>query len=162
MAKSVLVDTSFLITVYDDSRPNHETALKYYKYFLDNSVTMYLSTIVIAEFHQGHTAATILTSGHYIPLPFNVTDAIEFSNIAHDLGNDARRGGSRPEYRDDLKIMAQAKKNNIDYIITDDHSTLMRYCTRLSEAEMFNTRVIPLNEPFNMSWFNEDGQTSLL
>ena len=122
---------------------------------------MYISTIVIAEFHQGQTAATLLTSGLYFPLPFNVPDAVEFSNVAHNLGNDARRG-SRPEFRDDVKLMAQAQKNGIDYIITDDSSTLARYCRRLTEAEMFTPQVIPINEPFNMIWFNENGQSSLV
>lgn len=162
MPKIVLVDTSFLITVYDDTRPNHTTAKQYHDYFLNNEIAMYLSSVVVSEFHQGSTAATLLSSGLYVPLPFNIPDAVMVATISHALGNDARRGGSRPEFRDDIKLMAQAERQNIDFIITDDHSTLARYCERLTEAGMFNPKVIKLNEPFDMAWFNASGQSSLL
>jgi predicted nucleic acid-binding protein len=161
VSKSVLIDTSFLITVYDDTRPNHVTAKEYHQYFLDNSITMLLSTIVVAEYHQGATIAPLLNSGLYKPLPFNVTDAFEVSNVAHSLGNGARRGNSRPEFRDDVKLIAQAQNYEVDYIITDDTSTLARYCNTLKEAEMLKSQVIPLNEPFNHHRFNDGGQVSM-
>lgn len=39
--KNILVDTSFLIAVFNKNSENHEIALKYFKYFLKNSIEMY-------------------------------------------------------------------------------------------------------------------------
>lgn len=56
--ESVLIDTSFLITLADDTRPNHEVAKKYYKDFIRRGITMRLSTIVISEFQQVQPSQT--------------------------------------------------------------------------------------------------------
>lgn len=163
MAKSVLVDTSFLITANDNTRENYRTAKKYLRYFLDKKIKMYLSAIVISEFHQKQTIAPILRSGWYVTLPFAIEHGLECSNIAHGLGNQARKSDdSRAEYRDDIKLMAQAQANDIDFIITDDHTTLARYCKILKEAGMFSPTVLPINEEFNEAWFNDNGQASLM
>ena len=50
--QTVFIDTSFLITIFDSSRKNHENAKRYYQYFINNSIDMYLSTIVISEYQQ--------------------------------------------------------------------------------------------------------------
>jgi len=158
---SVLVDTSYLITVYDKNRPNNGTAYKYYRYFLKNKITMLLSTIVITEFQQGQPVADIINSGHYIILPFNFDDAVKAADIAYNLGGTDRRGDSMPKFEDDLKIMAQAEFNKIDFIITEDESTLARYCKKLQKAGMFDSKVIVVKDGFDASWFN-DGQSTLL
>ena len=48
MSKGVVLDTGFLISLVDKTRPCHDTAKRYYKYFLDNGVTMFLPTVVAA------------------------------------------------------------------------------------------------------------------
>ncbi|MEY2343184.1 PIN domain-containing protein [Acidithiobacillus sp. IBUN Pt1247-S3] len=50
MTAAVLLDTSFLISLVDQNRPNHETAVSYYRLMLDQQVPMYFSAIVAAEF----------------------------------------------------------------------------------------------------------------
>lgn len=67
--QSVLIDTSFLITLFDNSRPNHEVAKKYYKYFIDNNIDMYLSAIVASEYEYKDSIDPILDTGNFIPLP---------------------------------------------------------------------------------------------
>lgn len=160
MSKAVLVDTSFLIILYDDSREEHAVAKKYFKYFLKNNIKMYLSPIVVSEFHQMQSVADILRSGNYLIMPFNVDHGIEAADIAYNLRG-FKRPTSNAEFKDDLKLMGQAKKEKMNYIITNDTSTLARYCERLAEAGMFDSKVIPINQPFNESWFTSDGQASL-
>ncbi len=158
---SVLVDTSFLITLYDKERANHSIALKYFEYFLSNSIKIYLSTIVISEFHQGQSITDIISSGNYIVLPYNFEDAVETARMAYDLGNVSRKRASRPELKDDLKLMGQAVFNDIDFIITEDESTLARFCKRLSDSKMYKLKTIIVKDGFDASYF-QGGQSSLL
>ena len=49
MIDSVLLDTSFLISLSDPNRVNHETAKSYYREFIQRGVPMFLSTKLIAQ-----------------------------------------------------------------------------------------------------------------
>lgn len=159
--RSVLVDTGFIISVYDDSRANHSTAKKYYKYFLKNSIKMYLSTIVISEYQQMQSVVDLMNTGHYIPLPFNYDDAIKAADIAYNLGGVNRKGDSQAKYKDDLKLMGQAQAGSIDFIITEDKATMASYCERLKKAGMFDPEVIVVSDGFDAAHFN-NGQSSLI
>ncbi|MBX9682699.1 MAG: hypothetical protein K2X41_02815, partial [Hyphomicrobium sp.] len=46
---SILLDTSFLITLADPARPNHPTALRYLREALAQGAPLYLSAIVASE-----------------------------------------------------------------------------------------------------------------
>lgn len=158
---SVLVDTSFLITLFDDTREHHKIAKKYYKHFLDNGITIYLSPIVVAEFHQMQSIVDIVGSGNFMQLPFNYLDGIAAADIAYKLGGvERKRDGTNPKYKDDLKLIAQAENHKISFIITEDKSTLARYVERLNEAKVLGTHCITLKEGFELTWFN-GGQSTL-
>jgi len=124
---------------------------------------MYLSTIVVSEFQQMQTVADIIASGNYILLPYNYEDAIKTAEISFNLGGASRKDPSsiRAQFKDDLKLMGQAESNNIDFIITEDESTLGRYCKKLKLAQLFNSEIITLKDGFDRSFFNS-GQSSLL
>lgn len=159
---SILVDTSYLIALYDDSKSNHSTAKKYFKYFISNSIKIFLSTIVISEFQQGQSILDLINSGNYIVLPFNYDDALKTAELAFNLGGQNRQKGETiAKQKDDIKILGQAKSHNIDFIITEDISTMARYAELLSSAGFFKTKIIKVSEKFDSSWFNA-GQTSLL
>lgn len=53
MTAAVLLDTSFLISLVDASRPNHSVAAQYYRLMLEQQCPMYFSAIVAAEFAIG-------------------------------------------------------------------------------------------------------------
>lgn len=158
---SVLIDTSFLISLYDTTRTNHKAALKYHKYFIENGITMYLPTIVVSEFHQKQPITDIYASGDYITLPFNYEDAVATADIAYQLGGLERRDENTAKRKDDLKLIGQARNKKITYIITDDERTLARYCKRLSEAKLLECKIIVLGDGFDSSILN-GGQKSLL
>lgn len=50
MHKSVLLDTSFFLRFLDDSDPLFKNADIYFRYFIQNEITMMISTISIAEY----------------------------------------------------------------------------------------------------------------
>lgn len=159
---SVLVDTTFLITLYDPKRDGHAVAKKYHKYFIENSVRMLLSTIVISEYQQKESVIDLINSENYIILPFNYEHATETADITFKLGTKTRNlEDSRAEYKDDLKLMGQAQSEGIEYVITADNSTLARYCKKLSSASMFSPKAIILSDGFDTSYFN-NGQKKLI
>lgn len=50
MPAGVLLDTSYLITLADPGRENHQTARRYWRHFTEEGIPIYLPTIVVSEF----------------------------------------------------------------------------------------------------------------
>ena len=158
---SVLVDTGFIISVYDQSRPKHSVAYKYYKYFLRHNIKMYLSTVVISEYQQMQSIVDLMNTGHFVTLPFNYDDSIKTADLSYNLGDVNRKDDPQAKYKDDIKLMGQASSRGITFIITEDESTLACYCNKLSKAKMFNPHVIVVGDKFDVTHFN-NGQSALL
>ncbi len=78
--------------------------------FLKHNIKMHLSTIVISEFHQKQTIVELLKTGQYIVEPYNVEDAVATADLTFKLGNSERRGDAKAEFKDDIKLMGQARK----------------------------------------------------
>jgi hypothetical protein len=159
-AKSVLVDTSFLIVWANPEAEHHEVAKKYYKMFLSQGYTLCLSTIVIAEFHQKQSIVDVLSTENFQIVPYNIDTAIATADMHHKLGSGARVGG-QAEFKDDVKLIAQAELSKIGFIITNDASTLHKYCEKLRNAGLLKTQSICLSDGFDSAWFT-GGQKSLL
>lgn len=70
---SVLLDTSFLIRLLSKNDPLHQNAEDYYRYFLENGIPMYVSTITVAEY---------CVNGDIYELPLRSVRIIPF-NIQH-------------------------------------------------------------------------------
>lgn len=159
MTASVLFDTSFLITLVDQNRSNHDTAFKYYRLMLEQQVPMYFSAIVAAEFAIKQPI-TDLPLKNFRAIPFNIPHGKEAGRLWNLLW--ARDDSiPRPVARDDVKLIAQALHESIPFILTEDASTLHKYCERLKEAGQSQIRAIKLAEGFDPSAFREDGQRGL-
>ncbi|MDX8129002.1 PIN domain-containing protein [Methylomonas sp. OY6] len=159
MTISVLLDTGFLISLVDRNRPNHKTAGQYYKFLVEQRSAIYLSAIVASEFAIKQPI-TDLPLKNFRILPFNITHSIESARLSNLLGpKDA--GDNRAVVREDVKIMAQASHENIQFILTEDGSTLFKYCERLQKARNFNVRAIKLADGFDPSLLRIDGQKSI-
>jgi predicted nucleic acid-binding protein len=159
MTASVLLDTSFLISLVDKSRPNHETAVQYYRLMLEEQLPMYFSAIVAAEF-EIRQSITELPLRNFRSIPFNVPHAREAGRLWSALGKrDA--GDTRHVVRDDVKLIAQTCHESIPFILTEDVSTLYKYCERLKATGASKTRAIKLSDGFDPCAFREDGQRGL-
>lgn len=107
MMVSVLLDTSFLISLVNShNRPNHEVAVRYYKYSLDQGYPLFFSTIAAAEFAIKQSI-TDLPLKNFRTIPFNITHSIEAARLWNLLGKHDD-GDNRSVVRDDVKLMAQA------------------------------------------------------
>jgi hypothetical protein len=156
MTVSVLLDTSFLITLVDQKRFNHDTAGKYYRLMLEQQVPMYFSAIVAAEFGIKQPI-TDLPLKNFRPIPFNIPHGKEAARLWNLLGT-RDRNTPRHVARDDVKLIAQAFHESIPFILTEDASTLHKYCDRLQVADQRQIRAITLAKGFDPSAFHEDGQ----
>ena len=159
MNPSVLLDTSFLISLNNDNRPNHGVAHQYYQYLLEQNIPIYFSAIVAAEFAIKESIKD-LPLRNFRTLPFNIPDAIEAARIWNLLGGQDS-GDNRPVFRDDIKIIAQALRENIPFILTEDANTFYKYCERLRISHKLDIRAIKLVDGFDTSALRLDGQKNL-
>lgn len=159
MTASVLLDTSFLISLVDQTRPNHGVASKYYRMMLEQQVPMYFSAIVAAEFGIKQPI-TDLPLKNFRHIPFNIPHGKEAARLWNLLGQ-RDDGDKRHVVRDDVKLIAQTCHEDIPFLITEDASTLHKYCERLKSAGATKTRAIKLVDGFDASAFRMDGQRGL-
>jgi hypothetical protein len=159
MTASVLLDTSFLISLVDRNRTNHNIAVQYYKLLLEQQSPLYFSAIVAAEISikQPITDFPLKNFRH---IPFNIPHSIEAARIWNLLGGHDS-GDNRSVVRDDVKLMGQALHEDIPFILTEDASTLYKYCERLRDSHKLNIRAIKLADGFDSSAFRLDGQKGI-
>jgi hypothetical protein len=159
MKPSVLLDTSFLISLNNANRPNYGVAKQYYNYLLEQNIPIHFSVIVAAEFAIKESI-TDLPLRNFRILPFNITDSTKSASIWNLLGGHDS-GDNRAVVKDDVKIIAQALRENIPFILTEDANTFYKYCERLRTNHDLNIRAIKLVDGFDPSALRLDGQTDI-
>ena len=155
---SILLDTSFLISLSDPARPHHLAAQAYYRECIQRQVPMWLSTIVVSEF-QVKQAINDLPLRNFIVLPFNVDHAMACGLLVRAQARDAE--DDRVRVKDDFKLVAQCQCEAISDVLTEDATTLVKYVKRLRDAGIVQTRAVLLRDGFDPSWF-ENGQSRLV
>lgn len=155
---SVLLDTSFLISLSDPARPHHAAAKGYYRECIERRVPMFVSTVVVSEFSVKQ-AINDLPMRNFIVLPFNIDHAMACGLMVR--GSPRDDGDDRVRVKDDFKLIAQCQCEGISHVFCEDASTLAKYIDRQREAGHLATRGVLLRAGFDASWF-ENGQSRLL
>lgn len=160
LMQGVLLDTAYLITLSDPSRPNHNTAKDYYRIFIQKTVVMYLSTIVASEF-QVRQELSDLQLQNFLTLPFNIdhtapTALLTAANLAKRPDDYDRCG-----VKDDFKLLAQCQIEGITHFITDD-AKCVKIIKRIRSEGGWATLPIPIyvGDPFDPAFFNPSNQSS--
>lgn len=122
-AGGVLLDTSFFLRFLNTQERLHRHADGYFRYFLDRSWPMYLSTIVIAEYCvRGRLDELPLR--HLRILPFTAQHAQcagVFRGNLHDERNVTLPEVPRLLVQNDTKLFAQAdQETNITHYLSAD------------------------------------------
>ena len=154
---SILLDTSFLISLADPGRVLHAVARQYLVASLAKGVPLYLSTLVASEF-QVKQAVNDLPLRNFTVLPFNIDHAMTTGLLMRSFTRDD--GDDRTAVKDDVKLIAQAVCESITHVLTDDKNTLAKYIDRLRAEGRANLRAIVLSNGFDAAWLN-NGQTEL-
>lgn len=155
---SVMLDTSFLISLSDPTRAHHAAALQYYKACIARRVPMLLSTIAISEF-QVRQPINDLPLRNFIVLPFNVDHAMACGLLVRGSTRDP--GDDRVKVKDDFKLIAQCQCEAVSHVLTEDRNTLTKYLEKQTERGVSSTRAVLLSAGFDEAWF-ENGQARLI
>jgi len=145
MPKGVLVDTSFLISLVASDRDNHPVARDYFRAALEQGVPLFLSTLVACEFSRKQPVED-LGLHNFLVLPFNLSEAVQAAKLSAALKRDD--GDDRTSVAIDVMLLAQADKNQIGAILTEDADTLAKYCDRLRRQGMITCHAIVLSDGF--------------
>lgn len=121
---SVILDTSFMIRLLNESDRLHTNAKGYFRYFLENNIPMYFSTISIAEYCVRGDFFDLPFQNIRV-LPFNIFHAKEAGYFADVLFQSKSKGlidiPDRLIIPNDSKLFAQgAIEQDIKYFITAD------------------------------------------
>ena len=154
---SILLDTSFLISLTDPSRTYHQAADQYFRESLARGVPLYLSAIAMSEFQVKQTVND-LPLRSLIVLPFNIDHAMQVGILMRNFSRDS--GDDRSAVKDDVKLVAQAVCESITHVLTEDKNTLAKYVNRLRDAGLSNVRPIVLSDGFEAAWLN-NGQSEI-
>ncbi len=143
----VSLDTSFLISFADPTRPHHAAALEYFRHCLAERFPMWISTVAAGEFEVGQPIEDLPLQNFRIQ-PYNLPHARK----AATLFRAARAGAGAQESRriivNDLKILAQAEEDGIPFVIPEDENTLSRMAERLRANGLLAVRVLLLRDGF--------------
>ncbi|REC47277.1 PIN domain-containing protein [Chryseobacterium pennipullorum] len=147
----VLLDTSFFIRFLNDADPLFKNALEYYKYFLNNDIKMYISTISIAEYCVGGSISELPLRNLAI-LPFNLNHATKTGGIAKIVFT--KKGKLKLAERNiipnDSKLFSQADvEKNIIYYLSSDTESIKIYNLLQEEGQKPGFNFIDLNIPPN-------------
>jgi hypothetical protein len=154
----VLLDTGFVIALSKHDDRHHQIVREYWKYFLEHKMPMYLSAIVVAEFNIIMEIPDDILKC-CVPLTFGYRDAVRSGKF--DLLRGRAEGENRDALKDDMKIIAHAAGEGVDYVITRDPNSFVKYCNAMREHGKIRFRVIELSNGFSASHFNQ-GQGDLL
>lgn len=154
----VLLDTSFLISLSDPTRPHHAAATAYYKECIARQVPMLLSTIVISDF-QERQAINDLPLRNFMVLPFNVDHAMACGLLLRAQARDP--ADDRVRVKVDFKLVAQCQCEGISHVLAEDGRTLAKYLDRHRAEGVVPTQCVLLRDGFDASWF-ENGQARLV
>lgn len=146
--KSIMLDTSFCIRLMDNTDALHANSLEYYKFFLEEKISMHISTIAIAEYGIGDDPINLPLSNLQIEV-FDFLDAQTASKFHKEIkgSKDNIAGYNRRIITNDVKIIAQISTKKIDALISKDIKSIKQYIDPLSSASLLSLRFIDLNIP---------------
>jgi hypothetical protein len=153
MPRSVLLDTSFFLRFLNESDPLFKNADGYFRYFLQNEISMMVSTISIAEYCVGGDV-------HELPLknlqivPFNLDHSKrtgEFAKIVFQ-----NKGKLKLKERNiipnDTKLFAQADtEKTIEFYLSSDSESAKIY-NLLKQYTNPKFQFIDLNIQYNQTF----------
>jgi predicted nucleic acid-binding protein len=145
---SILLDTSFCIRLLKSNDALHQNAKDYFKYFLEQRVEIYLSSIVIAEYSVKDNANNLPLEFVKI-VPFDFFDgrtAGEFHSILIN-NKDQVANIERNIIKDDCKLLAQIFNRKIGAYITKDKKSFGKIFLPIQKLKGFNIELFDLEIP---------------
>lgn len=145
---SILLDTSFCIRLLKNNDALHQNAKDYFKYFLEQKVEIYLSSIVIAEYSVKDDANNLPLEFVKI-VPFDFFDGKTAGEFHSILINNKEQVANieRNVIKDDCKLIAQIFNRKIGAYITKDKKSFGQIFMPIQKAKGFNIELFDLEIP---------------
>jgi len=145
---TILLDTSFCIRLLKNNDALHQNAKDYFKYFLDQKVEIYLSSIVIAEYSVKDDANNLPLEFVKI-IPFDFFDGKTAGEFHSILINNKEQVANieRNVIKDDCKLIAQIFNRKIGAYITKDKKSFGQIFTPIQKEKDFNMELFDLKIP---------------
>lgn len=147
--KSVLLDNSFVTRLLKSDDEFHQNVVEYFEYFLNNGITLYLSTIVVSEYAVADNPDHLLSLNSFRILEFDYHDAKTSGKFYEILkGNEqVRANEKRNVIINDVKLFAQIYNRKIDAFITKDRKALNKMIKPLENNVGLNFKYLDLTTP---------------
>lgn len=145
---SILLDTSFCIRLLKSNDDLHQNAKDYFKYFLENKIEIFLSSIVIAEYSVKDDPANLPLEFVKI-IPFDYFDGKTAGEFHSILLNKKEQvvDIERNVIKDDCKLMAQLFNRNIKGYITKDRKSFSQIIAPIQASKKISIELLDLSIP---------------
>ena len=145
---SILLDTSFCIRLLKNNDELHQNAKDYFKYFLEQKIEIYLSSIVIAEYSVKDDVNNLPLEFVKI-IPFDFFDGKTAGEFHSILINNKEQVANieRNVIKDDCKLLAQIFNRKIGAYITKDKKSFGQIFMPIQKAKSFNIQLFDLEIP---------------
>lgn len=152
---SILLDTSFCIRLLKSNDPLHQNAKDYFRYFLQQKIEIYLSSIVIAEYSVKDDANNLPLEFVKI-IPFDFFDGKTAGEFHSILINHKEQVAhiERNVIKDDCKLIAQIFNRNIQAYITKDKKSFGQIIQPIKQNKGFKIELLDLEIPLK-NWKGE-------
>ena len=153
MHNAVLLDTSFFLRFLNDSDPLYLNADGYFRYFIQNEISMMISTISVAEYCVGGDIHELPMRNLQI-IPFNIDHAKRAGEYAKIIFQNKEKLKLRERniIPNDTKLFAQADcEKTIEFYLSSDTESVKIFSLLKQESNP-KFQFINLNTPFNQAF----------
>ncbi len=152
MRHSVLLDTSFFVRLLNDEDFLHGNAKGYFKYFLEEDITLKISTISIAEYCVKGKIDELPLKNIQI-VPFNLDHAVKTGEFAEVIFEENKISKDKLSPRaiipNDSKLFAQADLDkSVTYFVTSDSRSQSSY-DNLKKRINPKFEILDISRPYN-------------
>lgn len=153
--RAVLLDTSFFLRFLNDSAPLFKNADGYFRYFLQEEISMLISTVSIAEYCIGGNINELPLRNLQV-IPFNLNHAQRTGEFAKIAFQERSKGTLQVKERkiipNDTKLFAQADcEKVVEFYLSSDTESKKVYNT-LKDKLKLRFRFIDLNTPHHQTF----------